>query len=312
MPVIQHLVQRWGFVKLTRYGLVLTPEGRIVSTRSEVLDDGSGGRIVGWQDGDPVVVELAAPRSARLAPVARPAVPTSTEKTSVVAVGSTVEPPGMAETVAPDAVVDEDDWEWMIALARARDAETTEVARPDPVPVPQREAPEAATPRPFASRVRTRPMAAIPMRDPAASAEWPSTAPIGAIDYDDYSRVPTRPAVPIPTHAVAAVSLAVHTVTPSTVIPVPALPTMRSTAASRFEPVVRTGPRPGITTPPAAAPRFSKGTGASQPLAAPAMMSDDTESSLSIGDRTKPGIALPPAARAVQLPSVKRRAALSR
>jgi hypothetical protein len=41
-------------------------------------------------------------------------------------------------------------------------------------------------------------------------------------------------------------------------------------------------------------------------------MSDDTEPNLRVGDRTKPGIAMPAAARAVQLPSVKRRMAMRR
>src|ERR1043165_9908 len=46
MPAIQHLLRRWGFVKLRRYGLELTPDGRIVSHRP-VLDDGTGGRAGG-------------------------------------------------------------------------------------------------------------------------------------------------------------------------------------------------------------------------------------------------------------------------
>jgi hypothetical protein len=38
-----------------------------------------------------------------------------------------------------------------------------------------------------------------------------------------------------------------------------------------------------------------------------AAMSDDTEPNVRVGDRTTPGIALPPAARTVALPSIKRR-----
>src|SRR5215510_5092026 len=59
MPTIQHLLQRWGFVKLRRYGLELTSDGRILSTRPAVLDDGTGGRIVGWQDGDVAIWKLS-------------------------------------------------------------------------------------------------------------------------------------------------------------------------------------------------------------------------------------------------------------
>jgi hypothetical protein len=36
-------------------------------------------------------------------------------------------------------------------------------------------------------------------------------------------------------------------------------------------------------------------------------MHDDTEPNVSVGDQTMPGIALPQAARMVELPSIKRR-----
>jgi len=78
MPAIEHLLKRMGFVRLTKYGLVLTPEGRIMSLRP-VLDDGSGGQIVGWRDRDLASAELQrwepvrpAPRGAVAAPVATP------------------------------------------------------------------------------------------------------------------------------------------------------------------------------------------------------------------------------------------------
>src|SRR5437868_6310463 len=58
MPAIRHLLQRWGFVQLGRFGLELTPEGRILSRRAMVLDDGEGGRVVGWEDADLAVSEL--------------------------------------------------------------------------------------------------------------------------------------------------------------------------------------------------------------------------------------------------------------
>jgi len=92
---------------------------------------------------------------------------------------------------------------------------------------------------------------------------------------------------------------------PATVIPVPRLPSIRDAErARRFEPVVRTtiGPAPA---PPG---RLAKGTApiGSDTEQTPAVMSDDTELTLSIGDRTTPGIAMPLAARAVALPSIKR------
>ena len=38
--------------------LVLAPDGRILSMRPSVLDDGLGGRVVGWEDGDLAAAEL--------------------------------------------------------------------------------------------------------------------------------------------------------------------------------------------------------------------------------------------------------------
>jgi hypothetical protein len=51
-------MRRLGFVKLDAYGLVLTPEDRILSVRSTVLDDGLGQKIVGWQESDLAAMEL--------------------------------------------------------------------------------------------------------------------------------------------------------------------------------------------------------------------------------------------------------------
>jgi hypothetical protein len=229
----------------------------------------------------------------------------------------------MPVDVAAEPTVDEDDWEWTIALARARVAvDEAEAARPpDPAPIarakpatvraePAPRAPERPTPR------------AASIKDPAASGEWPKTDLSGSIDYDDYSRVPTRPAMAIPRTEPAAIAIP-RTSTPSTVIPVPTLPTMATSACTRLEPVVRTA-----QVPPGAAARFAKGTGPVDPPPRPqAVLVEDTIPDLSVGDRTrpgvavrtlrseapasddrtKPGIALPPAARAVELPSIKRR-----
>lgn len=81
---------RWlGFVRLADYGLELTPERRIRSRSFVALDDGRGGAIVGWTEGDEGVEQL---RKWRLVPAQSLAAPRE-----------------------PD-----DDWEWMIAAARAR------------------------------------------------------------------------------------------------------------------------------------------------------------------------------------------------
>jgi len=85
MAAIDNLMKKLGFVKISQYGLVLTPEGRLLSMRPAVLDDGFGGRIVGWQDGDLAAAELekweparpASPQAvANRVAAARPPVPT--------------------------------------------------------------------------------------------------------------------------------------------------------------------------------------------------------------------------------------------
>src|ERR1041385_1319444 len=87
MPGLQDLLQRWGFVKLRRYGLDLTADGRIVSTRP-VLNDGTGSRIVGWREGDVSIWKLSswadAPRSSTTDRVAVPPVPVATRSTAAV------------------------------------------------------------------------------------------------------------------------------------------------------------------------------------------------------------------------------------
>jgi hypothetical protein len=93
------LLERLGFVKLARYGLVKTADNRIAS-----LHDG---RVVGWTDEDGPPQELPA-------------------RTFAMA------PPPLPPQVAP-LVVDEpadDEWEWVIAIARAR-AEATDAAFTD-------------------------------------------------------------------------------------------------------------------------------------------------------------------------------------
>ena len=294
MPSLQGLLQRWGFVKLRRYGLELTPDGRVRSTRPAVLDDGAGGRIVGWCDGDVAIWKFSSWRGEPVAPAAA-ALPTPAPVPAAV----------MPVDVAAEPTVDEDDWEWTIALARARVAVDDTEAALSPPPV---------------ARAAERPT-------PSRTAEL-----IGAIDPDDDSRVPTRPAVPIASPPSPPPALAMpRATTPSTVIPVPALPTTMAAGLSRMEPVVRS------QVPAASASRFAKGTGPVDPPVTSrpaATLVEDTIPNLSIGDRTtpgvapapppraadavkpleppvgdrtKPGIALPRAARAVELPSIKRR-----
>ncbi len=58
MGAIERFLRRWGFARLDRYGLVLTPEERVMTTRPAILDDGLGGKIVGWLEGDLAAMEL--------------------------------------------------------------------------------------------------------------------------------------------------------------------------------------------------------------------------------------------------------------
>src|SRR4051812_21493262 len=278
MPAIQQLLQRWGFVQLRRYGLELTSDGRILSTRPAVLDDGTGGRIVGWQDGDVSIWKLSrwsgapgvgaevasgglAPPSPRPPPAAipaigpasqpasRPAIPDSSEA-SAGAAPSRPSARVIPAEVAGEPPVNEDDWEWTIALARARVAvEEAETARPPPV------APRPGSPAP---RPPERPtLRSSATADLAASGDWRRTDTVEGYAYEDY-RITSRP-LPSVVHATALPRAA----TPSTVIPVPVLPTVDATRRARLEPVVR--PSPSST----AANRFAKGTGPVDPPALP-------------------------------------------
>lgn len=358
MTAIQHLLQRWGFVKLRRYGLELTSDGRILSTRPAVLDDGTGGRVVGWQDGDVSIWKLSRwsgpPRVGSEVASGVIAAPAAATRPAIPAISEAGEPPARPSArvipaeVAGEPVVDEDDWEWTIALARARVAvDEAETARPP-----------AVAPRPASSapRLPERPtLRSSATADLAASGDWRETDAADTAEasaYEDY-RVSTRPLPRI----VPEVALS-RTATPSTVIPVPVLPTVDATRRSRLEPVVRTAASPAQVS------RFAKGTGQVDPPALSptrpaavsrtrpmAMLVEDTHPNLSAnlsvgdhttpgvapatrrttavpateldeglgepvappapssGDRTKPGIALPAAARTVTLPSIKQRAA---
>ena len=71
---IDNFMKRW-LREADRYGLVLTPDGRILSMRPAVLDDGLGGKIVGWHDGDLAAMELEhwgtlEPRTGQTSPAA--------------------------------------------------------------------------------------------------------------------------------------------------------------------------------------------------------------------------------------------------
>ncbi|MBX3154968.1 MAG: hypothetical protein KF773_03135 [Deltaproteobacteria bacterium] len=228
MPALSNLLKRWGFVKLSRYGLVLTPEGRIMSVRPDVLDDGGGGRIVGWEDADLAPAELTRWAPARPAPATAVAArvasaPPPLPPVRVAAVTATalpipaltpaarvvppappvvVEPPSVPAAPAAPASVEvapaeepEDDWEWTIAIARARAAaDDAEAAAPAMQPRTTRA--HTVPPPPPASEGPNRSMLIDPpkpaVREPARTAQMPAvSAALGNIDYNDYSS-PTR------------------------------------------------------------------------------------------------------------------------
>lgn len=313
MAVFRTLLERWGFVKLDRYGLVRTPDDRILSTRPAALDDGGGGRIVGWRDDDLAMAELAPCRTEGRAhaparphvqlparqvitpPVERPAVPATPQRSSSAQnPGPVASRAVMPVAVAPEPAVDEDDWEWTIALARARAA-----AEEPQTPAVQAQPAQAA---PIAGLTPAPPVdSALPqrkVRQPPAAEEPTQVGPF------------SMPIAPTVAPSVRSSTQATARNAPATVIPVPQLPSILDTGrAARFEPVVRTTVTAVAPAPPAPPNRLAKGTA---PIDAdteqiPTVLSDDTEQSFAIGDRTKPGIGMPLAARAVALPSIRGR-----
>lgn len=274
MRAIETLMKRLGLVKLSDYGLVLTPEGRVMSMRPVVLDDGFGGKIVGWQDSDLATAELE-PWPAPCAPMPRPAAVAAPPMPSLpgpatiaASAAPPVAPPASTVTPvvppAPAPVVaappEEDDWEWTIAMARARAAaDETEHALVPPPPAPARTV--RSTMQPAA----------------AASTEKP-TARMSAVRASAPRMARGTPA-PFPAAA--------STTSPATVIPVPSLPSVNRASAAQLAPVVRS---PKVTR--NAVPRTDfEDTVVSMPPAPP---SEDTV----------PRIALP--ATRGPLPSVKR------
>ncbi len=290
MGAIDKLAKKLGFVRLDKYGLVHTPDDRILSTRPAVLDDGVGGKIVGWLESDLAAMELerhgapkqAPPRKIELPKPAAVISPVPQPKplpgvTPMAAAPAPVPVPAPAPipapapvvvaqapapVVAPEPVVEEDEWEWEIAVARAR-AEA---------------APAPKTEESWDQPVKTFGRAPKITQQPVLAAQK--------------ERVTFTPvAQPAPQPAPAAKMFTMST-TPGTVIPVPALPTAAD--PRQIRPVV------------AAPKRFPKATAKHEDTivthAAPPANDD----------KTQPSISLPRAASTVGLPSAKRVAAKQR
>jgi hypothetical protein len=367
MPALDSLMKRFGFVRLARYGLVLTPEGRIMSLRPAVLDDGLGGRVVGWQHGDLAAMELQRweparpapapvravadrvavippvpprPPVARVAPVA--IIPERAAPMAAIAAPVSAPLPIVpAVEVASAPQVEEDDWEWTIALARARaaadDGDTAAEAVQPPrlaaETVVSPPAPNLAAPTPRFMPVKTQP--GVNVRSPLDTDSWPKTEPLGTLEYEDYTSpsseiariarlanalkppvVIPAPKAPTPAAPTPVVRAAPRAASPATIIPIPKLPSVRTTTSetgrtSAIQPVVR-----AMATPiPAAPRRLAKGTGpVTQTVAIapppPIRSGEDTMPAFAIGDRTTPSLAIGDRTKpGIALPSIKQRLA---
>lgn len=272
MGAIEALFRRFGYAKLDRYGLVLTPEERVLSTRPAVLDDGLGGKIVGWVEGDLAAMELdrwgatkpaaakpvAVTRSAQspivalpvsTKPVAPPPIPVRPVTAAVPVVAAPVPSP-----VAAQPPVEEDEWEWEIAMARARAV--------------------AADVNEAAAAIATH--VSKPKADPMAS--WPATEPL-AESWGEPTRDAPAPRVMSPlAKTIAADKRSPAKGTPvmprSTVIPVPSLPVAAKPTDVR-PPAYR--PSSSVAQQPHRS-RIARGTGGEdtvQTLAAPPPANDD-------------------------------------
>lgn len=177
MSAIDRLLKRLGYAKLDDYGLLLTAEDRVLATRPRILDDGMGGRLVGWKANDLASSELepwhpdkrSVPRDlafpvalgmARPMPVPFPLpVPESTPapQASAAPAPEHVEP-------SPEPESEEDDWEWQIAAARAR-------AQPVPVRKPATDArkPPRLFPRATLPPMATKTSTGLPIHRPVAA-----------------------------------------------------------------------------------------------------------------------------------------------
>lgn len=163
MGAIENFLKRWGFARLERYGLVLTPEDRILATRPAILDDGLGGKIVGWLEGDLAAMELehwGPPKPKKKKLIAAPA---SLHKLPPA-------PPPVARTVEPVAAPPAP------AAAPAPVAAHAPVAAPAPIAAPS---PIAAAPAASVSAAT-----AIPAPSPAPAPEVAASDDAGEDEWE--------------------------------------------------------------------------------------------------------------------------------
>lgn len=183
MPVIRQVLQKFGYVKLADFGLLLDADERIVSVQDSSLIDASGGRVVGWRacdSGPAVLPRWPGPASPGVATLAASANSRVVTMPSVAAAS--------IATTHTLAVPEEDEWEWTIALARARAADPSESLRaPGRTVPPQPLVRNSAPPRRAALQVQpdSAPRAEVaerlemPRRSRAQTVPPPVAAPTG-------------------------------------------------------------------------------------------------------------------------------------
>ena len=298
MPAFDKLLRRLGFVRLGTYGLVLTPEDRVQSTRPHVLEDGlSGAPIVGWQDSDLAVAELprwgspketprvmAPPPASLVASLSSQGLPKWVDAVPGESLAVLLAPAPVAPAVEPEEGID-----WEQALARARAAadvaETPAVAAPVPVP--------AAAPAPAKSGLAPTaflPEATVPghrRAQPIVSAGASSVAQTspGKVRKDPPKTVvpvaPTKVVVPAlrqPTVITSAIKPAPSPASPPKLSVVPApRPTPQPAPQPKAQPKAKTAPMaaaaaPAHVTRPMRAPTAEVLRSKTQPMEAAAIV----------------------------------------
>jgi len=295
MGAIQNLLGKLGYAKLDRYGLLLTPDGRVLSQRPDVLDDGLGGRIVGWEDGDLAAMELEPWEPAR------PAKKRATARRVAVAMAPTI--PAPARPPVPLAAK---------VVAPAAPAVAAPVVAAPVVAATVAAAPVAAVPAPV--------VVAPPTVAPAVDAgdepeeddwEWVVAIARARAAAEEAEQAAAAPKLTAPVqskpisarHAVAAkatppplpppgedtkVGIApkpTAVVAPKTIIPVPTLPRVTDPSLVR-PPVIARGSGPQVAPQPLR--RVPRSTNRIEDTVR-------TSAAPANDDKTSPGIALPPA-----------------
>ncbi|HEX4449923.1 MAG TPA: hypothetical protein VH143_03580 [Kofleriaceae bacterium] len=290
---ISRLLARLGFVRIGRFGLVLTPDDRILSTRPAVLDDGLGGKIVGWDEGDLAAMELEhwQPMGARPAMPAKiialpamaalpPPIPRSAKVTASVPITSPA-----AVQVAPAEPTEDDEWEWEIAVAKAR-------ATADPIPADSW--PKTQELREEVRRWEPQPVPRHLILPHQRVSHVPAKPPARMPSATERQRLPLRAA---PSASPAMTVLSKPELEPTKVRAVVTLRAPLATPAPKKFDMARTEPsvtiaappvRPTVQAPIPNPPRpASKHEETIRTLAAPPAAAND--------DRTDTAIALPPA-----------------